>query len=184
MQRDDRATHDENERADRAFAVYCGDGNQNMRAVSRITGIPYRTIQYYARTRTWPERYLAQMTPDAERGALIARNRMRMRLPQVEEELWQIISGKAPVRTREGNIVTDQDGNPVMDYCAQPRDRAFAAKLYLEYSMARILPEEMPSERQPAQRSMPPLPSDVSKAAAAIIEATVHDVSEDRTRRR
>ena len=51
---------------------------------------------------------------------------MRMRLPQVEEELWQIITGKAPLRTPKGMVVTDQDGTPVMDYAARPRDRAYA----------------------------------------------------------
>jgi hypothetical protein len=184
MQRDDRTNHDANERADWAFSVYCGDGNQNMRAVSRITSIPYRTIQYYARTRNWPERYLAQMTPEAERGALIARNRMRMRLPQLEEELWEIISGKAPLRTREGTLITDQDGTPILAYAAPPRDRVYAAKLYLEYSLARLLPED-----QLAIATSTPMPRfydgmSPSEKAAAIIEAHVHDASRDERKRR
>ena len=64
--KDARATHDET-----AFPTkYYRDGHQNMMAVSRITGIPYRTIQYYARTRHWPERYPGATNPtEAERGA-------------------------------------------------------------------------------------------------------------------
>ena len=185
MQRTGVARQDENERADYAFSVWSRDGNQNLRQTAQLTGIPYRTIHYYASTRNWAQRHLEHMTAEAERGARIARNRMRMRLPQVEEELWQIITGKAPLRTREGMVVTDQDGTPVMDYAARPRDRAYAAKLYFEYSMARILPEEVLTGQPSAQHShQPPLPSSVSEAAAAIIDAAVHDLGDDKKRRR
>ena len=109
---------------------------------------------------------------------------MRMRLPQLEEELWQIITGKAPLRTREGMVVTDQDGTPVMDYAARPRDRAYAAKLYFEYSMARILPEELPTERASGAPPAPPLPSSVSKRRPRSSTPRCMSLGDDRKRRR
>ena len=184
MQGNGVARQDENERAEYAFSVWSRDGNQNLRQTAQLTGIPYRTIHYYASTRNWAQRHLEQMTPEAERGALIARNRMRMRLPELEEELWQIITGKAPLRTPKGTIVTDQDGNPILDYYALPRDRAYAIKLYLEYSMARLLPEEIAAPHTAQARAPIGDGMSVADAAAAIIEATVHDISGDDKRRR
>ena len=184
MQTDVPVKPDENARAELAFSVWASDGNQNLRDTAELTGIPYRTIHYYARTRHWPERSLAQMTPEAERGALLARNRMRMRLVDVEQELFGIITEKRPLRAFNGELVTTPDGAPVMEYSAPPRDRAYAIKLYLEYSMARLLPEETQSGATPKAASPIGDGMSVSDAAAAIIEATVHDVAEDRKRRR
>ena len=72
MQTDVPVKPDENARAELAFSVWASDGNQNLRDTAELTGIPYRTIHYYARTRDWSSRLLAQQSPEAERGALMA----------------------------------------------------------------------------------------------------------------
>jgi hypothetical protein len=56
--------------------------------------------------------------------------------------------------------------------------------LYFEYSLARLLPADIP--QGPRQKTASPIGDgmSVSEAAAAIIEATVHDGSEERKRRR
>lgn len=184
MQNRDVQTTDDNERAELAYQVWASDADQSLKKTASITGIPYRSVAYYAATRNWQERYLSQMTPESERAALLARSRMRMKLPELEQELWVIIAGKAPLRAFDGTIVTLPDGQPVMDYAAQPRDRAYAIKLYLEYSMAGIVPEEL----RPAHTQMPRTPlhptMSLHEATAAIIDANVHDVSGERKKRR
>ena len=155
MQTDVPVKPDENARAELAFSVWASDGNQNLRDTAELTGIPYRTIHYYARTRDWSSRLLAQQSPEAERGALMARNRMRMRLLDVEQELYGIITEKRPLRTLQGTIVRTPDGEPVLEYSAPARDRAYAIKLYFEYSLARLRPEDIP--QGPRQKTASPI---------------------------
>jgi hypothetical protein len=184
VQKRDVQTTDDNERAELAYQVWASEADQNLKKTAAITGIPYRSIAYYAASRGWQQRYLEQMAPESERAALLARNRMRLKLPELEEELWMIIAGKAPLRAFDGTIVTLPNGDPILDYAAQPRDRAYAIKLYLEYSMAGIVPEELkPAHNQLHRTPLQPSMS-LHEATAAIIDANVHDVSGERKKRR
>ena len=177
---------DDNKRAETAFAVWCGEGNESLRATAELTGIPLRTVQYYASSRDWPARRLAQMTPAAEGAALLARNRMRLQLPQVGEALFEMITSKRPLRDSRGNTVQDDDGNVVMDFATPTRDRVYAIKVFLEYAWFGIVPEEQRLLTNAANTSPTAIDGaqSVSDAAAAIIEATVHDVGDDKRRRR
>ena len=128
----------------------------------------------------------AHDAPKPSAAPCIARNRMRMRLPRGG---GGALAASSPARRRcarvRGRWSPTQDGTPVMDYAARPRDRAYAAKLYLEYSMARILPEEIRrGNRPPSTATSRPCRCSVSDAAAAIIDAAVHDLGDDKKRRR
>lgn len=171
---------DDNETAERAYDIWAGDADQSLKRTSEIANIPLRTVQYYASTRDWQQRHLAQMTPEAERSALLARNRMRLRLPEIEAELYFLICGKQPMRAPDGSTLVAPDGTPMVEYHAEPRDRAYAIKLYLEYAMARLMPEETAG----AGAHTTPKPAlaqemNLSQAASAIIDAHVHDIGGD-----
>ena len=102
----------------------------------------------------------------------MARNRMRMRLLDVEQELFGIITEQRPVRAFNGELVTTPDGAPVMEYSAPPRDRTYAIKVYLEYSMARPLAGKRLPRRHRRKRTPIGEGMSVADAAAAIIEAS------------
>ena len=87
----------------------------------KLTGIPYRTIQYYARTRHW--RGTPSGADDARSGARRpdgAEPDADATAPSGGRSSGTSSRGKAPLRTREGTLVTDQDGTPSW---TTPRDR-------------------------------------------------------------
>ena len=95
---------------------------------AELSGIPARTIRYYAARDGWAERWLAEADPEAATMAAIARAEIRGNLPAVVRRLVVIAAGTRPVRDETGRVVGEA-------FAASDKDAIQAGKLLLQYGL-------------------------------------------------
>ncbi len=120
-------------RAERAFAVWAGEGERSDEKTAELTGIPRRTVAYYRRRDGWAERYVEAHEADSRQVARLARLEMRHALPAVVRRLSLIAGGVKPVRDKADALVYDAAGNVVLEPWSRDQDAIKAGEVLLRY---------------------------------------------------
>jgi hypothetical protein len=171
---------DDNERAEAAWHVWLTDGNQDAAKTAAITGIPVRTIRYYAQTRDWMAKLNSMAGAEAGASAVRAHQMMRAGMPMVVQRMLRIVGEMRPLRTTNGELVRDPTtGETVMVPASEDRDAIQAAKVLSMHALAGVTYEGEANASEGLWRHGGEALENQSlqAQAAAILEATVADVN-------